>query len=122
MIEHYVNSKFSNKNLYQILSNEAHLKKRVINSNIFKDLRKHNIKLIKEVIEYGCKQGVFNYYDPILIHTTMIGTFMNFRMNSSIFEEMLQIPEGDDFDEYLRKMLTQHLKFTIKVILINENN
>ena len=121
LIEHYIDSKLSNKNVYDILTNEAHVKKRRNNSDIFKDLRKHNIEIIRDVIEYGCQKGVFHYYDPIMIHITMIGTFMNFRNSRPIFEEMQVIPEGQDFEAYFKKTLTQHLKFTIKAILTNEN-
>lgn len=120
MIAHYIDSKYNNNHAYQILSNEATIKKRVINSTIFKELRKHNIQLIQEVIEYGQEKGDFNYYDPILIHSTMIGTFMNFRMNKSLYQEIFLPKENEDFDQTQKEMLYKHLKFTIKAILTHE--
>lgn len=121
MIDHYVETKIANQHIYQILSTEASVKKRVVNSSNFIELRKHNINCIKAVIEYGCQQNAFAYYDPILLHTTMIGTFMNFRMNQSIFEDLLEINPTQDFNQFLREVLTKHLKFTIKAILTHEN-
>src|SRR5690606_9652230 len=117
IIEHYINSNLANRYVYEILANENTIQKRIINSRIFTELRKHNIQLIKDVIEYGCEKGVFRYYDPILIHTTMIGTLMNFKRNRIIFEELLTLPPGCDFEEYLHETLTTHLKFTLKSIL-----
>ena len=121
MIEHYVEKKITNQHIYQILATEASVKKRVVNSQKFKELRLYNINCIKEVIEYGCQQKVFKYYDPILLHTTMIGTFMNMRMNQSIFENLLHLDPKQDFNQFLRETLTKHLKFTLKAILTHEN-
>ncbi|ADY51877.1 transcriptional regulator, TetR family [Pseudopedobacter saltans DSM 12145] len=121
MIEHYIETKIANQHIYQILSTEASVKKRVVNSANFIELRKHNINCLAEIVEYGCQQKAFRYYDPILLHTTMIGTFMNFRMNQSIFEELLKTDPEQDFDQFLREGLTKHLKFTIKAILTHEN-
>ncbi|QBQ41655.1 TetR/AcrR family transcriptional regulator [Sphingobacterium psychroaquaticum] len=121
MIEHYVNSKINNKDVYQLLFTEATIKKRIINSTVFKELRKHNIQLIKEVIDYGHARGDFRYYDPLLINSTMIGTLMNFRMNRSLYEELLILKPDEDFDDMQKELLRTHLKFTIKAILTHEN-
>lgn len=121
MIEHYVQSKLKNQFVYHILMTEASIKKRLIHSDTFKELRKQNIKHINDVIVYGKEKGVFNDYNPILIHTTMIGTFMNFNFNKSFFEEYLPNLTEKDFDEYLADTIIKHLKFTIKAILSYEN-
>lgn len=121
MIEHYVKSKFKNQFVYQILMTEASLKRRIIHSDIFISLRKQNIEHIKKVIQYGIDKGVFNDYNPILIHTTMIGTFLNFNFNKPFFEENLINMSQKHFDEYLSDTIINHLKFTIKAILSYEN-
>ncbi|MEJ5055648.1 TetR/AcrR family transcriptional regulator [Sphingobacterium sp. MYb382] len=121
LIDHYIDSKFDNKDVYQLLFMEAKIKKRIINSTVFKELRKHNTQLIKEVIDYGYERGDFRYYDPILIHSTMIGTFMNFKMNRSLYEELLALSPDEDFDKIQKELLSKHLKFTIKAILTHEH-
>ncbi len=117
MIEHYVESKFSDLNLYQILTNEATAKKRISHTSVFKDLRQYNIQCVREVIEYGCEKGVFRFYDPVLLHTTMIGTFLQFRTNRSVLEELLPLPADKTNDDYLQLELTTHLKFVLRAIL-----
>lgn len=121
MIEHYISSKTKNEFVYQILMSEASLKKRIIHSETFKALRKENIKHIKEVIDYGISKGVFNDYSPILIHTTMIGTFMNFKFNQPFFQENLPNQTGKIFDEHITDIIIKHLKYTLKAILTYEN-
>lgn len=121
MVEHYVESKFSDLHLYQILTNEANNKKRESYSILFKELRRHNIQCLREVITYGVGQGVFHFYDPVLLHTSMIGTFLNFKMNRSVMEEFIEIPKGMSFEEYLKIELTKHLKYILKAILTYEN-
>jgi len=72
-------------------------------------------------IDYGYERGDFRYYDPILIHSTMIGTFMNFKMNRSLYEELLALSPDEDFDKIQKELLSKHLKFTIKAILTHEH-
>ncbi|KGE16005.1 TetR/AcrR family transcriptional regulator [Sphingobacterium deserti] len=121
MVEHYVESKFSDLHLYQILTNEANTKKRDSYAVLFKELRRHNIARLREVIAYGVEKGVFRFYDPVLLHTTMIGTFLNFKMNKSVIEEFIDIPKGMTFEDYLKIELTKHLKYILKAILTYED-
>ncbi|MFD2595547.1 TetR/AcrR family transcriptional regulator [Sphingobacterium griseoflavum] len=121
MVEHYVDSKFSDLHLYQILTNEANSKKRASYATLFTALRRHNIERLREVVVYGVEKGVFRFYDPVLLHTTMIGTFLNFKMNKSVMEEFIDIPKGMSFEDYLKIELTKHLKYILKAILTYEN-
>lgn len=121
MVEHYVSSKINNPSVYQILISEASIRKRKINEELFTELRKHNIECIRRVIEYGVQKGTFSTYDPILIHTTMIGTFMHFNYNRAFYEQTLPKSHYDNFDDYLAEIIIKHLKFTIKAILTHEN-
>ena len=120
-IDHYIDSKFDTKDVYHLLLTEAKIKKRLSSSAVFKELRSHNTQLIKEVIDYGHARGDFRYYDPILIHSTMIGTYMNFKMNRSLYEELFALSPEEDFDKIQREKLSTHLKFTIKAILTYEH-
>ncbi|WP_437918144.1 TetR/AcrR family transcriptional regulator [Sphingobacterium sp. LRF_L2] len=121
MLDHYMESKFSDLHLYQILTNEATTKKRINSASVFKELRQHNVRQLREVIEYGCEKGVFRFYDPLLLHMTMIGTFLNYKMNKSVIEEMLSLSSGISYEDYLKEELTKHLKFILKAILTYEN-
>lgn len=121
MIEHYVDSKFVDPHLYQILTNEVNTKKRGAYTLAFKELRQYNIQKLSEVVEYGVEQGAFRYYDPMLLLTSMIGTFLDFKRNKSIIEEFLTIPAEMTYEDYFKTELTKHLKFIMKAILTYEN-
>ncbi len=122
MIDHYIDIKINNRYLYRVMTQEAELKKRIINSENFKIMRKHNIQLIKELIEYGVAKGVFHYYDPFLIHSTMIGTYIHYRMNKPLIEELQQIDLSNNEKEFFQETILKHLKLIVKSLLTHENN
>ncbi len=121
MIEHYVDSKFADPHLYQILTNELNAKKRGAYALAFKELRKHNIQKLREVVDYGVQQGAFRFYDPMLLLTSMIGTFLDFKRNKPIIDEFLSNVVITSYEDYSRTELTKHLKFIMKAILTYEN-
>src|SRR5690606_34311205 len=81
MVDRSIKSMNSHRKLYHIITIESSLKQRMLISEAFRKLKLHNLEVISSVINEGVAQGVFNAgHEPILIHSMMMGTFMNFQM------------------------------------------
>ena len=90
-------------------------------SAAFRKLKLHNLEVISSVINEGVAQGVFKGgNDPILIHSMMMGTFMNFQMNYSFLQEQLRIASDTEYARYIETTLTQFIQKTIKALLTYE--
>lgn len=109
-----------NAGLYQILAIEGNIKRRLLISPTFTKYKGYNLNLITRVIERGVKEKVFVNYDPVLIHATIMGTFMNFQMNRNFFSETLKIDNSEDYNKYIESSLTNHIHKTIKALLTYE--
>ncbi len=117
----YINAMNSNAGLYQILAVEGSLKKRLLASQAFSDLKKFNLEVVGHVIEKGIAEGIFNAEsNPVLIHATMMGTFMNFQMNRVFLKDLLGLSSDEAFNQYVRKDLTTHIHKTIKALVLYE--
>lgn len=121
MVNRYVKSMNSHRKLYRVIAIESTLKQRMLISEAFKKLKIHNLEVITSIIDSGIKEGVFQVgNDPILIHSMMMGTFMNFQMNQVFLQEQLGIADDDGYGEYIQKTLTEFIQKTIKALLTYE--
>jgi len=117
----YVKTMNQNAGVYKILSVEGGLKKKLINSDSFTKVKKYNLDLVTRVLEKGYSTGDFKYVvSPILLHSTMMGTFMNFQMNRLFLQNMLEIQSDEAYSEYIENQLVNHIHKTIKALLIYE--
>lgn len=122
LISIYVKTMNQNAGVYKILSVERGIKKRLINSNSFTKIKKYNQDLVIKVIQKGIDSNVFNVaVSPILVHATMMGTFMNFQMNRSFLQEVLEIESEEAYKQYIENQLVDHIQRTIKALLIYED-
>lgn len=122
LISIYVKTMNQNAGVYKILSVERGIKKRLINSNSFTKIKKYNQDLVVKVIQKGIDSNVFNAaVSPILVHATMMGTFMNFQMNRSFLQEVLEIESEEAYKQYIENQLVDHIHRTIKALLIYED-
>lgn len=122
LISIYVKTMNQNAGVYKILSVERGIKKRLINSNSFTKIKKYNQDLVIKVIQKGINSNVFNAaVSPILVHATMMGTFMNFQMNRSFLQEVLEIESEEAYKQYIENQLVDHIHRTIKALLIYED-
>ena len=122
LISIYVKTMNQNAGVYKILSVERGIKKRLINSNSFTKIKKYNQDLVVKVIQKGIDSNVFNAaVSPILVHATMMGTFMNFQMNRSFLQEVLGIESEEAYKQYIENQLVDHIHRTIKALLIYED-
>mgnify|MGYP003575589122 CR=1 FL=1 len=118
----YIKTMNENAGIYNILSVEGGIKKRLLNSNSFLKVKKYNLNLINQVIEKGQQEGVFNKnVSTVLVHATMMGTFMNFRMNRPFLQDILMIKTDEAYDNYIENQLADHIHKTIKALLIYED-
>lgn len=117
----YVKTMNQNAGVYKILSVEGGLKKKLINSESFTKVKKYNLDLVTKVIEKGYTTGDFKHVvSPILLHSTMMGTFMNFQMNRVFLQNILEIQSDQDYSDYIENQLANHMHKTIKALLIYE--
>lgn len=118
----YIKTMNENAGIYNILSVEGGIKKRLINSDSFLKVKKYNLNLVNQVIEKGQQEGVFNKnVSTVLVHATMMGTFMNFRMNRPFLQDILKIKTDEAYDNYIENQLADHIHKTIKALLIYED-
>jgi len=121
MVDRSIKSMNSHRKLYHIITIESSLKQRMLISEAFRKLKLHNLEVISSVINEGVRQGVFKEgYDPILIHSMMMGTFMNFQMNYSFLQEQLHIGSDEEYARYIETTLTEFIQKTIKALLTYE--
>ncbi|WP_312333539.1 TetR family transcriptional regulator [Sphingobacterium sp.] len=121
MVDRSIKSMNSHRKLYHIITIESSLKQRMLISEAFRRLKLHNLEVISSVINEGVKQGVFkDGYDPILIHSMMMGTFMNFQMNHCFLQDQLHIDNDEEYANYIETTLTEFIQKTIKALLTYE--
>ncbi|UIR57128.1 TetR family transcriptional regulator [Sphingobacterium sp. SRCM116780] len=121
MVNSYITCMNSSLAIYQIIAIEAGVKKRLLLSDSYKSLKEHNLRVISEIIQKGIAGGEFREgNDPVLIHATMMGTFMNFQMNKTFLKSELKITSDDVYTQYMESTLITHLQRTIKALLTYE--
>lgn len=122
LIELYINRLNKNKCMYKILHFEFSSKKRVMDFKVFTDMKKQNLLSLTRIINEGQEKGVFSKNVNIaLLPPTIMGTFFHFQMNRTYYEEIFDFKNEEDFDNYIKTDLTNHIKKTIKALLVYEN-
>ena len=121
-IEYYIEKIDSNRNMYQILHFEITNKRRAMDLEAFTEVKKGNLQILEKIINEGQQQKCFktNIQVP-LITPTILGTYFNFVTNKPFFENILGLDSEDKFNTYIKNELTNHIKQTIKSLLIYEN-
>lgn len=121
LIELYITRINQNKGIYKIIHFEFTSIKRQINIKAFTEVKKRNLESLKQIIAEGQEKGDFaKDVNIVLIPPTILGTFFHFQMNRPYYEEILGLETEASFDHYIHNDLTQHIKKTIKSLLIHE--
>lgn len=122
LVTTYIRKLNGNAELYKILSVEGGIKKQLMKSDSYSLMKRTNLDMVSKVVEKGIRQGVFlKNSSPLLLHATMMGTFMNFQMNRSFLQDMLGISTDEAYNYYIENQLTDHIHRTIKALLIYED-
>lgn len=122
IIEYYILQVNKNKHIHQIVNLEISNKKRDINFDSFKDLKKNNLKIVTSIVNEGQKQGLFKPdVNVALLSPLIIGSLVYFNMNKSLYSDLFGLKTEEDFDNYIKTELLQHIQKTIKALLVYEN-
>lgn len=122
LIDLYITRINKNKCMYQILHFELSTKKRVMDMHSFTDIKRQNMAAFRRIIEDGQQQGVFRKdVNILLIPPTIMGTILHFRMNRTFLSPLLGLDTDEQLENYISNELTQHIKQTIKALLVHEN-
>ncbi|WP_270087761.1 TetR family transcriptional regulator [Sphingobacterium sp. SYP-B4668] len=118
MIELYVKSMNSNRGLYQVIAVESTIKRKLLLSESFKELKYHNLKVIEDIVQEGVNQGIFQGGNSCIhIHATLMGTFMNFQMNSLFLKTMLGLTSDEEYSNYIENEVVCYLQKNIRALL-----
>lgn len=123
MIDFFIEKFHSQTCFHKILMREQVASQRTSISALIQQIKKHNQKLVKEIIQEGQKSGAFakNIDIPILM-ATLIGTTSNLVTTPHFYREInnLQDMPDEQFQKLMKKKLSTHLKFIFKAILTHE--
>lgn len=122
LIDLYISRINKNKCMYQILHFELSTKKRIMDMKSFVEVKKQNLEAFTKIINEGQELGIFKKdINILLIPPTIMGTIVHFQMNRPFFETFLDISTEEAYENYIKNELTNHIKQTIKALLVHEN-
>ncbi|HSD15290.1 MAG TPA: TetR family transcriptional regulator [Flavobacterium sp.] len=121
LIELYIKRVHANKGMYQIIHFEISSKKREINCEAFNEVKKYNLQILENIIEEGQTQGLFaKNINATLIPPTIMGTYFHFQMNKPFYSDLLHLNSEEEYDNYIKTEVVNHIQKTIKALLIYE--
>lgn len=119
LVDLYISRINKNKDIYKIMHFELSTKKRILNFESFSQVKKRNSASLRQIINEGQKEGVFNLEVNIdLLASTILGTFFHFQMSRPYYETILDLPNDAAFENYVKTDLTKHIQQTIKALLL----
>lgn len=119
LIELYITRINKNRCMYQIIHFEFSTKKRELNFSKFTEMKKENLKTLESIIEEGQQMGEFQKdINVALIPPVIMGTYFHFHMNRPLYENLFNLKTEAEYDNYIATTLTQHIKKTIKALLV----
>jgi AcrR family transcriptional regulator len=122
LTELYISRINQNKCMYKILHFELSSKKRIMDMKAFTEIKRQNLQMFENFIKEGQQEGIFRTdINVALVPATIMGTLIHFQMNRMFFEEVLNLKTDEAYENYIENELTQHIKQTIKALLLHEN-
>ena len=117
-IQFYIEKVNDHKNMHQILNFETSSKKRVLDSDVFTAVKKANLDILKNIIQEGKDANLFkNDINIELLIPTILGTYFHFNMNKSYNQELFGLKNESEYDNFIKKNLTNHVQQTIKALI-----
>lgn len=122
LIDIYMDRISANKGIFRIMHFEINATKKRERFKIFTEIKRSTLTSVEKIITEGQEKGIFKkeVITPLLT-TTIIGTFFHFDMNKNFYKEVFDLNTDQDYDNYVKNNLTNHIKQTIKGLLIYEN-
>jgi len=122
LIELYISRINKNRCMYQIIHFEFSTKKRDLNFEKFTEMKKENLKALENIIQEGQKTGEFQKDINVpLITPVIMGTYFHFHMNKPLYESIFNLKTEEEYNNYISTTLTEHIKKTIKALLVYED-
>lgn len=122
LVDLYINRVNCNRGIYRILHFELANGPKDIKLQVLHEVRKEHLKYLTAIIKEGQNKGVFRKDIIIeLLIPTILGTFFHFHLNKSYYQHLLHLNTEEQYNQYIKTSLTQHIQQTIKALLIYEN-
>jgi AcrR family transcriptional regulator len=124
LVDEYIDGIFQKRVFHRIL-----LCEQIINQNphiiqLMEKMKTRNSECINDLIRLGQKKGLFKKNIDILIMTnTLIGTISHSLINMDFYKSYhhLESLKEEEFDRFLKKKLSAHIKNIYKAILTHES-
>lgn len=123
LIENYINRIMQQQCFHKIMSREQMVHAGGTMHKLILQLKKTNQSLIKELIAEGQRRGEFRKnIDVPLMMATLVGTTSHLVTTQHYYRELndLRSMKDEEFQNYLKKKLSNHLKSLFKAILTYE--
>jgi AcrR family transcriptional regulator len=124
LVDEYIDGIFQKRVFHRIL-----LCEQIINQNphiimLMEKMKTRNSECINDLIRLGQKKGLFKKNIDILIMTnTLIGTISHSLINMDFYKSYhhLESMKEEEFERFLKKKLSVHIKNIYKAILTHES-
>lgn len=123
LIDDYVDKFIHQQEFHKIMMREQLINKNTPIAAIIHEVKKRNMASIKKLIQNGQKSGDFKKnIDIPLMMGTMVGTVSHLMSSQRFYREINNLEDLTDleFQKYIRKKLSAHLKNLFKVMLTYE--
>ena len=120
LIEEYVDRIFQKQNFHKIMVREQMTNNNGPVSKLIYELKSGNQALIKQLIQEGQKNGEFKKnVDISFLMMTLVGTVSQLMTARHFYRKMndLESLSEEEFEKYIKKKLSAHLKNLIKAML-----
>lgn len=120
LIDDYVDKFIHQQEFHKIMMREQMIDKDTHIASLIHQLKKRNLEAIKKLIQEGQKSGSFRkHIDIVLMMTTMVGTVSQMITSQHFYRKMNNMENMSeiDFQKYMRRKLSAHLKNLFKVML-----
>lgn len=123
LIDNYINRIMQQQCFHKIMSREQMVNVGGTTHKLILQLKKTNQELVKQLIAEGQRKGEFKKnIDVPLMMATLVGTTSHLVTTQHYYREQnnFELMKDEEFQNHLRKKLSNHLKSFFKAILTHE--
>jgi AcrR family transcriptional regulator len=123
LVDEYIDRIMAKQAFHKIVVCEQVINKNPVILRLVNDLKRKNRESVQKLIRDGQNRGVFRKeVDLTLMLSVLFGTVSQMLVNKDYYREAqhLESLSDQEFDLYLRKQLSKHLKMIFKAILTHE--
>jgi AcrR family transcriptional regulator len=124
LLDEYVEKIVKGKQFHRILLCEQVINKNPVIIEMVGKIKARNLSSINEIISLGQKKGLFNKdIDVPMMMNSLIGTISHMLVSLDFYRSYhkLEGMSDEDFEKFLKKKLSTHIKIIFKAILTNES-